>query len=326
MIAGIAGAFIAMKPSLPQRAWIYQRERFPVLGHGPLILCFSLSAMAFSALLHDDAVAWFDEGTWGPSAVAAFVTCFLFFLQLRIADEFKDHEEDCRYRPYRPVPRGLVSLRALGIAFALAGAIQFSLAWWVEPRLVLVLLPAWIYLALMSREFFVREWLVARPITYLWTHMLIMPLVDFYATACHWMVRDFPVSAELKWFLVASFGNGLVIEIGRKLRAAEDEETGVPTYTKLWGLRRAPWIWWTVLAITAGVALLAEREIGFVRPMLAVVFVAVIGAGLLVGNFVRDPRAGSGWRFELFAGLWTIALYLALGIVPLVVEILTKAN
>ncbi len=315
-----------MKPSLLQRAWIYQRERFPVLGHGPLILCFSLSAMAFSALLHDDAVAWFDEGTWAPSAVAAFVTCFLFFLQLRIADEFKDHEEDCRYRPYRPVPRGLVSLRALGIAFALAGAIQFALAWWVEPRLVLVLLPAWAYLALMSREFFVREWLVGRPITYLWTHMLIMPLVDFYATACHWMVRDFPVSAGLKWFLVASFGNGLVIEIGRKLRAAEDEETGVPTYTKLWGLQRAPWIWWTVLVITAGVALLAAREIGFVRPMLAVVFVAVIGAGLLAGKFVRDPRAGSGRRFELFAGLWTIALYLALGIGPLVVEILTKAN
>jgi hypothetical protein len=26
--------------------------------------------------------------------------------------------------------------------------------------------------------FCVRDWLKARPITYLWTHMLIMPLVD----------------------------------------------------------------------------------------------------------------------------------------------------
>src|SRR5207247_10262010 len=36
----------------------------------------------------------------------SFVTCLLFFLQLRIADEFKDFEEDSKYRPYRAVPRG----------------------------------------------------------------------------------------------------------------------------------------------------------------------------------------------------------------------------
>ena len=56
------------------------------------------------------------EDSWPEwrGLVVAFVTCFLFFLQLRIADEFKDFEEDTRYRPYRPVPRGLVTLRELG--------------------------------------------------------------------------------------------------------------------------------------------------------------------------------------------------------------------
>ena len=38
----------------------------------------------------------------------------VFFLQLRIADEFKDFAEDSRFRPYRPVPRGLVTLTELG--------------------------------------------------------------------------------------------------------------------------------------------------------------------------------------------------------------------
>ena len=62
------------------------------------------------------------------SLVVAFVTCLIFFLQLRIADEFKDFEEDSRYRPYRPVPRGLVTLRELAMLFVLGAALQLILA------------------------------------------------------------------------------------------------------------------------------------------------------------------------------------------------------
>src|SRR5207244_2784241 len=105
------------------------------------------------------------------------------FLQLRIADEFKDFEEDARYRPYRPVPRGLVTLRELGRLGAAAALIQLFLALVLDPSLVLLLAVAWIYLALMSKEFFVGEWLKQHPIPYLISHMVIIPLVDFYATA-----------------------------------------------------------------------------------------------------------------------------------------------
>src|SRR5437660_5547988 len=83
---------------MANRWWVYQHERFPILGHGPVIAAFSFSAVCFSSLLRHD-----------PSLPAlrtflvAFGTAFLFFLQLRIADEFKDFDEDSRYRPYRPV-------------------------------------------------------------------------------------------------------------------------------------------------------------------------------------------------------------------------------
>src|SRR5258705_11926241 len=103
----------------------------------------------------------------------AFATCFLFFLQLRIADEFKDFEEDSRYRPYRPVPRGLIKLRELGVVFVLAAAVQLFLALALNWELLLVLAGVWIYLALMSREFFVRDWLKARPFTSMWVHMVV---------------------------------------------------------------------------------------------------------------------------------------------------------
>ena len=38
--------------------------------------------------------------------ITMFVVAFLQFLMVRIIDEFKDYEEDKKYRPYRPVPRG----------------------------------------------------------------------------------------------------------------------------------------------------------------------------------------------------------------------------
>jgi len=50
---------------------------------------------------------------------AGFASSFLMFALLRIADEFKDAGDDARWRPYRPVPRGLVTLRQLAVAGAI---------------------------------------------------------------------------------------------------------------------------------------------------------------------------------------------------------------
>src|SRR5438128_368969 len=155
-----------------KRWWVYQRERFPILAHGLLIAAFSFSAVCFSALLRGQVVL--------PSATTvtvAFGTAFLFFLQLRIADEFKDFEEDSSYRPYRPVPRGLVSLRELGVLGLLAALLQLGLALYLQPSLLLLLALVWTYLALMSKEFFIGRWLKAHPIPYLISHMVIIPLV-----------------------------------------------------------------------------------------------------------------------------------------------------
>jgi 4-hydroxybenzoate polyprenyltransferase len=166
-----------------RRFWIYQQERFPILAHGLLILAFSLSAICFSSLLRgvEQFPAW-------PVIAVAFFSSFFSFFHLRLADEFKDFDEDARYRPYRAVPRGLVTLRELGLLWGLTGILQFTLALSLSAWLVPLLLVIFLYLGLMSREFFCRTWLKAHPFTYMWTHMLIMPLIDFYATACDWLI------------------------------------------------------------------------------------------------------------------------------------------
>ncbi|MBI1916827.1 MAG: UbiA family prenyltransferase [Planctomycetes bacterium] len=304
---------------MANRWWVYQRERFPVLGHGPLIAAFSFSAVCFSALLRGQ-----SELPSARTFLVAFGTAFLFFLQLRIADEFKDFDEDSRFRPYRPVPRGLVSLRELAGVFVLTALVQFALALWLAPSLLFLLAPTWTYLALMSKEFFAAAWLKKRHILYMLSHMAIVPLVDFYATACDWWpspgAGNGPGRAAprgLIWFVVVSYFNGLVIEIGRKVRGPQDEEVGVNTYSALWGMHNATFVWLGALFVTAGFAATAAYQVDFLVPVVAVLIVLLATATLVAARFLREPATKRSKRIETFSGIWTLLMYLSLGAVPL---------
>src|SRR4051812_7910741 len=296
------------QPTSANRWWVYQRERFPVFAHGPLILAFSFCAVSYSAMLRGPRAT-----PTVASAAVAFVTAFLFFLQLRIADEFKDFEEDSRYRPYRAVPRGLVRLRELGWVGAGAAALQLALALWLDPRLIVLLAVTWAYLALMSVEFFAADWLKARPFTYMWTHMVIMPLIDLYATSCDWVVHGTRPPLGLIWFLLVSLFNGFVIEIGRKVRAPVDEETGVNTYTAVWGRRRAVGAWLAAVACTATFAVVAAWRIRFVVPAVVILGLLAALAAVVAVRFLRQPATKRAELVETMSGVWTLGVYLTLG-------------
>ncbi len=298
--------------------WTYQRERFPLLGHGPLIAAFSFCAVSLSAMLRTDP----QQPAWPAwqSALVAFITCFGFFLQLRIADEFKDLAEDTRFRPYRPVPRGLVSLRELGWLFVIICALQLMLALWRDVRLLALLGITWAYLALMSKEFFIGDWLRPRAVLYMLSHMVIMPLVDLFATSADWLPANSALPPGLIWFLLASYFNGLVIEIGRKIRAPADEETGVATYSVLWGRGPAVLSWWAAMAATALLAMIVAWHMHRMVLIGSVLTLALVGAVAVGTAFLVQPAAGRGKWIERYAGLWTIILYLGLGLLPHLVE------
>ena len=298
--------------------WIvYQRERFPLAAHVPLVASFSASAVCFSSLVRGHAAA--------PSIAAlaaAFVTSLLFFLQLRIADEFKDAEDDARYRPYRPVPRGLVTLRELAWVGAAAALVQLGVALWLNASLVWLLLVTWAYLALMTREFFAARWLKAHPVAYMASHMLILPLVDLYATACDWRVAGHRIPpAGLAWFLAVSFLNGLIIEIGRKTRVPADEERGVETYSALWGRDRAVQGWLLAVFLTAVAAWQASVRIGTSAPTVAMLVVLALSCAIVARRFLQSSRPGTGQWLETMAGVWTVVMYIGLGAAPLAVTV-----
>ncbi len=301
---------------MPSRWWIYQRERFPVLAHAPLIAAFSFSAISYSSMLRGPGVL-----PAPGAAIVAFFSAFLSFLQLRLADEFKDFEEDSRYRPYRPVPRGLIKLRELGWVGVGSALLQLLMALWLKPALALWLVLVWTYLALMSKEFFVKAWLKSHPFTYMWTHMLIMPLIDFYTTACDWLVAGVHAPKGLLWFLLVSFFNGMVVEIGRKIRAPQDEETGVETYSVLWSRVGAVAAWLTAMLATALFAWLAAERIGFGGPVLWLLGVLIATAAAIGAIFLRNPKLKRGRWFEAMSGIWSLLMYLSLGAIPLLLRV-----
>ena len=120
----------------------------------------------------------------------------------------------------------------------------------------------------------------------------------------------------LFWFLAASFFNGVVIELGRKIRAPGQEESGVETYTFLWGRPVAVGAWLAAQAATLVCALGAAHRIGCSVPVAAVLGILWLGAHVLGWTFVRTAQCRFARAIEAYSGGWTLALYLMLGVFP----------
>jgi 4-hydroxybenzoate polyprenyltransferase len=298
---------MVMTNLMKNRWWIYQAERFPVLAHGPMVIIFCLSVMLFSSLQANETPAFY-------AVAGAAISALIFFFQLRVADEFKDLEIDSKYRPHRPVPSGLVRLDELARLAVLGAAIQFLIAVSFDFGLIPILILVWAYIGLMTREFFAPEWLQRRPAIYLVSHMLVMPFIALYVSAFDWLCDCRAIPAGIGWLLLLSFGCGLVLEIGRKIRSPNAEQEGVETYSALWGRGVALSIWGVSVAIAvtayskaAGLISESDAFYGLGNGVLLFAMIIVI----LFGTSNRQESKGK--IVESGSGLVAMALYLGLG-------------
>lgn len=303
----------ATKPPFAARLWTYQAERFPVFRHGALIAAFGASAVCLSALLRG------GDGADLYAILVAVLVLFGFFFQLRVADEHKDFEDDAKYRPERAVPRGLVTLGELRIVAAVVAVVQVALSISLDGRLLALLMLVWAWMALMTKEFFVPKWLKARPIAYMVSHMAVMPLIDLYATGADWVPEnvDPKSSPGLIAFLGLSLVNGVVIEIARKCWAPEQEREGVETYSKLWkpqtaGLSVAAAMF-VGLVLSAYVHVESDAHIGFLVALMLATFYGMWAAIV----YATGPTPGASKGLETASGVFVLANYLLLGVLPM---------
>lgn len=218
---------------LASRLLIYCRERFPLSTYGLMSAIFAFAGLSLASSMRSGHV----ELSVLPTIGAVLVTLAIFF-QLRVLDEYKDRENDALYLPERPVPRGLISFRELFILAFLLALVQLAVCLWAGLYPLMVLLCTWLYMYLMTREFFAPEYLRQKPLLYMFSHMFIMLFIDLLITSFDFG-RTGHIPPLLCLFFVASFFNGIAVELGRKIFAPQNQRTGIVSYSQMLGLKPA---------------------------------------------------------------------------------------
>jgi len=302
------------KGNAMKKWWIYQKERFPFLQYIPMMIAFGFCAVSYSMHLDNPQAKFSDVKI--SQYVVAIITTLCWFMLLRIADEHKDFKEDSKYRAYRPVPRGLVTLKELRIIGVFLGLIQVVLSIWIDWRLIIMLALVYFWFMLMSFEFGVSKWLRARPTWYLVSHMIIMPFFDLYATSVEWIPRGGVFSFGILLYMISSFCDGTVVEVGRKLRAKENEEYGVDTYTQIWGPTRAMFAWMTCMSISGISTVLAGFQVRVGWEMMIILSPLYIYAVFIAVRFAKEPTSRNAKVFAVVPGVWILVTYFMLGVMP----------
>ena len=336
---------------------IYLNERFPLGKNSFFVLIFTLSGYIYTELLYNSKIIkpillkeisrasllWDKEIDKVPiiwyKLLPLFIIIFMFFFQLRITDEFKDYEEDLKYRSYRPVQRGIISLKTLrkiGIATVI---VQIILAYVINPKLIYFMLLVWIYMFLMTKEFFIKNWLTERILIYALSHVVIMIFITLvivkgtgYILESHFLETLY-LSLEkyeknifigLIPLFALNYLNGIVLEIGRKTRKNDEEENGVQTYSKLWGRKKAVIILSLLfiieyLLVILGLTHTYKEYFSFGGLTLLVILIVSI---YFMVKFLKKDLSGK--IVETVSGLWIIFSSMSLGLLPYFVFSLIK--
>ena len=172
-----------------------------------------------------------------------FLVALLQFLMVRIIDEFKDYEEDCKYRPYRPVPRGLITLKELKFLFIICIILQTSITLIVSPDAIFLLFTVWLFFSIMSKSFFMKKILDEHILLEVTFDELLMPVLIAYLSVFPFgSISSFIVSKYFYLFLTMSYVISWIVEVARKIRCKDDEENGVKTYTAVFGIKKATFL------------------------------------------------------------------------------------
>ena len=176
----------------------------------------------------------------------------------------------------------------------------------------------------MGKEFFIPEWLKKHQFWYVTSHMFIIPLIDMYASGIDWMLECLAPPKGLIFFFIVSYMNGIVLEIGRKIRTPEMESEGVLTYSSMLGVHRSVYFWFAILFVTLAAAIAASWFAGHGWLGVAIlggIFVVCAVPGML---FLSEMTKKRSKMIEISSALWTIGMYLTLGGVPMIQQLIQQ--
>lgn len=294
----------------PHRLWAYLQERFPLFAHGILIVSYYSSNQFFAEVLHSPNQP-VHYTRW--SFVGA-LCLFCVFFHLRVFDEHKDYDDDCRHYPDRLLSQGVVTLKHLKVLgiFAIVVELITSLSRGLPTFISWAMV--FIFSLLMLKEFFCKDWLNKHFLIYAISHMLIMPMLALLIYS--FTSGDYFWNAPAMYYLYAWVGFFVSFnwEVSRKIRAPEQEREGITTYTKIFGTYGAGYL---VLLIRV-VDTLMVSLVGFYLG-LTVWFYVLLWLLFLVClygflDFRTHTNEKTAKRMETYAGMYIIAFDIILAI------------
>lgn len=287
-------------------AWIH--ERFP----------FANALLFFILYLATAAVARANLGgavSFNLGDVLNSLLAWSFFLLLRVFDEHKDFALDCLNHPQRVLQSGLISLKHLQVAAAIAIAAQLSYSLWLD-RGFGATSTAWLMLfgwtCLMGKELFIADWLTRHLTWYALSHMLVMlPIVWWLANLA---VPGVTLSLPLIALMSLAFISGFCFEITRKTKGPEEERDSIESYSRIFGTRGSALV---VIALVSAMSLnqlwliyLLVGQVPLWAPLLLLALYALALRQLL--SFIRAPSAALRSKNEACVALTMLAGYAVL--------------
>ena len=216
-----------------KRLNIYFKEMYPILPR------LFLGALVFSEIyfvvLLNHGVTKFDIGI--QEVVCAF-TVFSFLCWLRIADDFKDYELDCRLFASRPLPSGRVHKKDLAVFVSILIAFTLIINLLFMNNFIFCIF-LYTYGSLMAVWFFQKHKIQSSLPKALVTHNPVQMIMNIYIIS--FTVIKYGITAIDLTNILAAFTlyfPALIWEVSRKIRAPKDE-TEYVTYSKLFGYKKA---------------------------------------------------------------------------------------
>ncbi len=269
-----------------KRLHIYFKEMYPIIPR--LLLGLIVFGEIYFIVLLNNGITEFNIGI--QELIGGF-TVFSFLCWLRIADDFKDYELDCRLFAHRPLPSGRVTKKDLGIfvGILIAVTVILNLVFMNNFGFFLFL---YIYGTLMSLWFFHKKKIQKSLPLALVTHnpvQMIMNIFIISFTCIKYGLDAFTLTNFLAaWTL---YFPALIWEIARKIRAPKDE-TEYVTYSKLFGHKKAT----IFILILTWVDILTNVLLVWNLSKIAVVALLINTTWMTVKfvQFIKDPE-----RFKL---------------------------
>jgi len=211
----------------------YFKEMYPIIPR--LILGYLIALEIYFIVLLNQGVTDFSFGI--QELVLGF-TVFSFLGWLRIADDFKDFEHDCRLFPHRPLPSGRVTKKDLKIFVSILITITVILNFlFMNNFLFCVIL--YTYGSLMAVWFFQKHKIQTSLPKALVTHNPVQMIMNIYILSFVIIKYDLEIFTLQNVMAVFTlYFPALIWEVARKIRAPKDE-TEYTTYSKLFGYKKA---------------------------------------------------------------------------------------